>query len=292
MTTKALLRVGFIGLGAMGGPMTRRLVEAGYEVKGFDLDDQARHRAELSGVAPVEQIEAAAAGIDILVLMLPDSNAVESVLTNELLISALSPNVAVVDMSSSEPLRTRSMAKLLSDHGVTLIDAPVSGGVAGAANGKLTVMAGGDVDVVGNLTPFLETFGKVLYAGPVGSGHAVKALNNLLSATHLLITSEAMATGERFGLDPELMLAIFNESSGRSASTQNKWPNFISTGSFDSGFGIGLMLKDMKIAIGLATEVNVPCELGQESVSVWSDAADQLGSKADHTQIARWLYDR
>jgi 3-hydroxyisobutyrate dehydrogenase len=276
----------------MGVPMTRRLVESGYEVKGFDLDEQARRGAELYGVQPVNRIEEAAVGIDILVLMLPDSNAVEAVLTNQVLLSTLSSNVVVVDMSSSEPLRTRRLANLLIEQGVHMVDAPVSGGVSGATSGKLTVMAGGDIGVVGTLSPFLETFGRVMYAGPVGSGHAIKALNNLLSATHLLITSEAMAAGERFGLDPELMLAIFNESSGRSGSTQNKWPNFVSTGSFDSGFGIGLMLKDMKIAIDLAAQGDVPCELGRESVTVWSEAVDQLGPQADHTEIARWLYNK
>lgn len=284
--------MGFVGLGAMGTPMTRRLVKAGYEVVGFDVSDEARSRASAFGVHSVERVEQAADGADILVLMLPDSNVVESVLANAELLSTLTKETAIVDMSSSEPLRTRELAQRLGGRGIRMIDAPVSGGVTGATNGKLTVMVGGRREEFDELRPFLEVFGKVVHAGPVGSGHAVKALNNLLSATHLLITSEAILAGERFGLDSAVMLEIFNGSSGRSGSTENKWPNFILPGTFNSGFGLRLMLKDMKIAVQLATQFDVPCELGHEAVSLWSDAADDLAPGADHTEIARWLRDR
>ncbi len=285
-------KVGFVGLGAMGTPMTRRLVEAGYEVIGFDVADEARSRASAFGVRSVKRLEQAADGVDILVLMLPDSNVVESVLSDAGLLPSLSNETAIVDMSSSEPLRTRELAERLNERGIRMIDAPVSGGVEGAANGKLTVMVGGRCEEFYELRPFLEVFGKVVHAGPIGSGHAVKALNNLLSATHLLITSEAILAGERFGLDSTVMLEIFNGSSGRSGSTENKWPNFIIPGTFNSGFGLRLMLKDMKIAVQLAAQFDVPCELGHEAVSLWSDAADDLTPGADHTEIARWLRDR
>jgi 3-hydroxyisobutyrate dehydrogenase len=284
-------KVGFVGLGAMGTPMTRRLVEAGYEVIGFDVADEARRRASAFGVRSVNGVEQAGDDVDILVLMLPDSNVVESVLTDAGLLSSLSKETVIVDMSSSEPLRTRELAERLNERGIRMIDAPVSGGVAGATNGKLTVMVGGRREEFDELRPFLEVFGKVVHAGPIGSGHAVKALNNLLSATHLLITSEAILAGERFGLDPAVMLEIFNGSSGRSGSTENKWPNFILPGTFNSGFGLRLMLKDMKIAVQLAAQFDVPCELGDEAVSLWSDAADDLTPGADHTEIARWLRD-
>jgi len=285
-------KVGFVGLGAMGTPMTRRLVEAGYEVIGFDVADEARRRVSAFGVRSVERVEQAADDVDILVLMLPDSNVVESVLSEAALLSSLSNETVIVDMSSSEPLRTRELAERLNERGIRMMDAPVSGGVAGATNGKLMVMVGGPREEFDRLRPFFEVFGKVVYAGRIGSGHAVKALNNLLSATHLLITSEAILAGERFGLDPVVMLEIFNGSSGRSGSTENKWPNFILPGTFNSGFGLRLMLKDMRIAVQLAAQFDVPCELGDEAVSLWSDAADDLIPGADHTEIARWLQDR
>ena len=128
-----------------------------------------------------------------------------------------------------------------------------------------------------------------MHVGPIGSGHAVKALNNLMSATHLLVTCEAVLAGQRFGLDTDAMLAVFNTSSGRSGSTENKMPNFILPGTFNSGFGLRLMLKDMKIAVQLAVQEGVPCELGRDAVELWSEAAEVLDPKADHTEIARWL---
>ncbi|WP_396659484.1 NAD-binding protein [Microbacterium sp.] len=137
-----------------------------------------------------------------------------------------------------------------------------------------------------------ELGSSVIHVGPVGAGHAMKALNNLLSATHLWITSEAMIAGERFGLDPQTMLAVFNGSSGRSGSTENKWPNFILPGRYDSGFGLRLMLKDMRIAVALAEQVGVPSRLGADTVDLWAEAAADLGEHADHTEVAKWVHDR
>ncbi len=269
--------------------MTKRLVEAGYHVTGFDVSEEARARVERFGVRVVDQLKEAVVHVDVLVLMLPDSNAVEAVLRDPELQAELSKDTVVVDMSSSEPLRTRALAESMARQGIRLSDAPVSGGVAGATDGRLTIMVGGSPEAVEDIRTLLEVLGKVVHAGPVGSGHAVKALNNLLSATHLLSTSEAILAGERFGLDAEMMLAVFNGSSGRSGSTENKWPNFILPESYNSGFGLQLMLKDMRIAVQLATEEGAPCELGKEAVALWTDAARELAPTADHTEIARWL---
>jgi 3-hydroxyisobutyrate dehydrogenase len=128
--------------------------------------------------------------------------------------------------------------------------------------------------------------------GPIGSGDAVKALNNLLSAAHLWVTSEAMLVGQRFGIDPQALLEVFNASSGRSGSTENKWPNFILPGSFDSGFALQLMLKDMRIATRLARECGLPSRLGESAVELWAEAASELDPAADHTEVARYLEHR
>ena len=289
MTANSLPNIGFIGLGAMGTPMTRRLVEVGYEVRGFDVAADARERVARNGVIPEGLLKDAVSAANVVILMLPDSNAVEAVLTSPEVQVALSAKTVVVDMSSSEPFRTRDFAQRLAKVGVPMIDAPVSGGVAGAENGTLTVMTGGESEDVETVRPVLEVFGRVLHVGPIGSGHAVKALNNLLSATHLLVTSEAMLAGERFGLEPQIMLDVFNASSGRSGSTENKFPKFILPENFNSGFGLRLMLKDMNIAVQLAAEVGTPCALGAEAAEVWSKAAEGLPPRADHTEIARWL---
>lgn len=286
-----LLRVGFIGLGNMGLPMSGRLVDAGYQVLGYDVADTARAALAEQGGTAVDDLAGVAAA-DVLVLMLPDSKVVESVLAEPSLRAALRPGLVVVDMSSSEPARTRTLAAALDELGVLLVDAPVSGGVKGAVGGTLTIMIGGAAGVVERITPMLTVLGRPVHAGPVGSGHAIKALNNLLSATHLWITSEAMVAGERFGLDPEVMLAIFNGSSGKSGSTENKWPNFIIPGGYDSGFGLRLMLKDMRIAVGLAEQVGAPSTLGEDAVDLWAEAAADLPERADHTEVARWLKEK
>ena len=280
--------VGFVGLGRMGTPMATRLAEAGYRVQGYDVSEQAvrswAERAE--GACPAASLDAAAAGAAAVILMLPDSAVVRSVLDG----LVLAPGTVVVDMSSSEPLVTRELAAGIARGGATLVDAPVSGGVAGAVSGALTIMAGGAPADVRRVRPLLDVLGaRVVHCGDVGAGHAVKALNNLLSATHLLATSEAMTAAAEFGLDVPTVLAAINTSSGRSGSTENKWPNFIVPRTFDSGFSLRLMLKDMRIALGLAEAAGTPAALSAAAVSLWAEAAQALPADADHTEIARWL---
>ncbi|HTT91676.1 MAG TPA: NAD(P)-dependent oxidoreductase [Acidimicrobiales bacterium] len=281
--------VGFVGLGRMGMPMSRRLAQAGYWVKGYDVSAEARSRASENGVKEASSLGEAADGADIVILMLPTSAEVAAVVDEELLHDHLPPGALIVDMSSSEPLRTRDLAERMGNAGWYFIDAPVSGGVSGAEAGTLTVMIGGGVGEVERARPFLEHLGRVVHAGPVGAGHAIKALNNLLSATHLWATTEAMIVGQRFGLDPQVMLDIFNSSSGRSGSTANKWPNFILPGTYNSGFGLRLMVKDMGTAVRLSEQMGVSSELGQAALRLWEQAAERLPAEADHTEVARWL---
>ena len=283
--------IGFVGLGNMGSPMSTRLVEAGYRVQAYDPAPAAAERAARAGAVVVGSPADAARDAGVVILMLPDSNVVEQVLTGEGFLTGMADGAIVIDMSSSEPGRTRVLAGRLAEHGVTLVDAPVSGGVSKAITGELAVMVGGEDEPVATVTPVLERFGRIFRAGPVGAGHAVKALNNLMSAAHLLVTSEAMLAGIEFGLDPAAMLAIFNSSSGRSGSTENKWPNFVLPESYNSGFGMRLMLKDMRIAAGLAEQLGLPSRLGERAIELWAQAAEQLPPTADHTEIARWLQD-
>jgi 3-hydroxyisobutyrate dehydrogenase len=149
------------------------------------------------------------------------------------------------------------------------------------------MVGGAEVDVE-RLAPLLQNLGTVRRAGGVGAGHALKAINNLLSATHLLATAEGVLAGERFGLDPAVMVELINSSSGRSGSTDNKFPNFVLPGSYDSGFGMNLMLKDMRIAVGLAHQLGVASPLADSAVAIWARALEELPDTADHTEIARW----
>jgi len=281
--------IAFIGLGNMGTPMAQRLLAAGHTVRGFDLAEPARARLTEAGGTSCASPAEAVAGASAVILMLPNSDVVEGVITSPEVNAELATDTLVIDMSSSEPLRSRALEQHLRQKGIRFVDAPVSGGVKGAEDGALTVMTGGTDENVAEAAAILSCFGTVKRAGQVGAGHAAKALNNLMSATHLLVSSEAILAGQSFGVAPELLLQIVNGSSGKSGSTENKWPNFILPGSYDSGFALKLMLKDMKIAVDLADQVHAASRLSHAAVQLWEEASAELPDNADHTEIARWV---
>ena len=323
----AVRQVGFVGLGHMGIPMTRRLVAAGYHVRGFDTSAEARRNFAAIGdaaacddvreggndndpagsVTVIDALASVGAGADAVILMLPNSDVVERVLLGAAadgdqaagerprdgLLAGLAAGTTVIDMSSSDPARTKALAPTLAAAGVTLIDAPVSGGVAGARAGTLTVMVGGPATAFETFRPMLATIGsRVVHAGDVGAGHAVKALNNLMSAANLLASSEALVAGRRFGLDPVVMLEIINGSSGRSWATENKWPAFVLTERYDAGFSLRLMVKDIRLALGIEQATGTPSTASEAVVAAWEAAAADLPADADHTAIARWVAKR
>jgi 3-hydroxyisobutyrate dehydrogenase len=284
-------RVGFVGLGRMGQPMLSRLAAAGYQVVGHDIDVTARDRTRraVAAATVVDEVGAVADRTRVVILMLPSSTVVQSVL-GEQLAGYLTRGQLVVDMGSSEPPQTVRHAATLRDRGIGFVDAPVSGGVRGAETGRLTIMAGGGEGHLELVRPPLTVLGsRIVAVGPVGAGHAVKAINNLLSASHLLATSEAMVVADRFGLDLGLVLDAINTSSGRSGSTEVKWPRFVLPETYDSGFALQLMLKDIKIALSLARHVGSAATFAEAAVQQWSAAAAALPASADHTEIARWV---
>ncbi|MEV5834937.1 NAD(P)-dependent oxidoreductase [Nocardia sp. NPDC052112] len=288
MSERETGHIAFLGLGTMGARMSRRLVEAGFDVVGFDPSETARASLTAVGGRVATSAAAAAAGATHLILMLPSSPVVESVLGDEQVLSTLGPGAIVIDMSSSEPQSTQRLATVLAGRGITLVDAPVSGGVRGAAAGTLTIMIGGPEDIVAQLDSVLAPLGKVRHIGSSGAGHAVKAINNLLAAVNLLAAAEAVAAGRRFGLDPAVIIETVNAASGRSAATELKFPQAILPETFDSGFALALMLKDMRIATDLAAALGIPAALGERAVELWTRAAADLGPSADQTDIARW----
>jgi 3-hydroxyisobutyrate dehydrogenase len=284
--------IGFVGLGNMGEPMVRRLAAAGHSVLAFDVAEHARDRlADTAGVTITQAVTDVAADADIVILMLPDSNVVEHVLLTDGLLDRVEPPTLVVDMSSSEPARTRALAERAALAGLTLIDAPVSGGVVGAKAGSLTIMTGGSPAALAVVLPVLDVLGsKVVHAGDIpGAGHAIKALNNLMSAAHLLVSSEAILAGRAFGLDTQVMLDIVNTSSGKNWSTELKWPRYILPAVYNSGFSMQFMVKDIRIALGLAEAGGVPAPGSRAVVETWAVATDQMPDGADHTEIALWL---
>lgn len=286
LVAEAASPVLFIGLGNMGRPMSAAAHAAGFDVRGADPSATARHGAAQTGMQvaadPLDVLD----GVVTVVLVLPTSDVVEAVVNT--LVDHLSAGALVIDMGSSDPMRTRALAEQLRASGLRMIDAPVSGGVKGAVEARLTIMVGGDANDVAEAEPLLRSMGTTTHTGPVGSGHALKALNNLLSAMSMLASSEAIQAGRRFGLSDEVMLDVINSSSGRSFSTQFKWPTFIVPETYDSGFTAGLLVKDMRIALALTDQVGLPARLGASALNLWEQAVDELGPGADHTEIARF----
>jgi 3-hydroxyisobutyrate dehydrogenase len=284
-------RIGFVGLGNMGMPMARHLVAAGYHVIGFDTSAAVmRVVAGTDGMTAAPALTAVGDAAAAVILMLPDSDVVEQVLLADGLLASVPATTMVIDMSSSDPARTRVLADQAAERGITLIDAPVSGGVAGALAHSLTIMVGGPEQAFVAARPLLAAIGgRVVHAGDVGAGHAVKSLNNLMSAAHLIVSSEALIAGRRFGLDPAVMLEIINGSSGRSGSTENKWPNYVLTERYDAGFSIRLLVKDMKLALGIERATGTPASVSEAVLAAWEAAAAELSPEADHTAIARWV---
>jgi len=277
--------VAFVGLGRMGTPLSKRLHGAGYDVRGYDAAPGVRQDFS------VDTIAEATVGAQALILMLPDSAAVHAVVTEKDVLGSLPQGALVIDMGSSDPVQTRVLAAEVERHGLSLVDAPVSGGVTGAETGKLTIMVGGDAAAVERCRPLLDQLGRVVVVGTVGAGHALKALNNLLSATHLLASAEALRIGVRFGLDPETMVDAINGSTGRSYSTEYKLPTFVLPKTFDAGFAMQLMNKDVQTALSLAHATHTPAPLAERTAVCWNEAAAHVPADADHTTVVQWLDD-
>lgn len=284
-------RVGFVGLGNMGAPMATRLCAAGFHVVGHDLAPLTPAQLVAApGFSRARALAEVADGTAAVVLMLPNSAAVDAVLVHEGLLAVMTPGTIVIDMSSSNPAETQRLAALAEQRGVRLIDAPVSGGVPAARDGSLTIMVGGPNAWKDDVSAVLSTIGShVVTAGQVGAGHALKAINNLLSASSLLASSEALEIGLRFGLDPQIMVDVVNQSSGRSWSTIAKWPRHILPGTYDSGFLLSLLLKDARIAVELARETGTAIPYLDYTLETWEKAHAELPPDADHTDIHRWV---
>lgn len=282
-------RLAVVGLGNMGAPMAERWIAAGIEVHGFDTVPAARERIVTAGGHAHETAAAAVEAAEAVVFMLPSSAIVDRVLEELIAAGALTAGKLVIDMSSSEPLRTVANAERLAELGVDFIDAPVSGGVRGVLAGNLAIMVGGPAELAERAAPILTVLGTPARVGDAGAGHAAKALNNLVSAAHLWMTSEAVLVAERFGIARETMVDLINASTGRSVSSEVKWPKFILTESYDSGFHAALLSKDAHVATELTAALGLPRLLGADVAELWSRLAADLPAGADHTEVARWI---
>jgi 3-hydroxyisobutyrate dehydrogenase len=284
--------IAVIGLGTMGMPIATRLAGVGHRVVGYDVAPAARAAlAEVDGAEVADSAAAAASGADVVILMLWSSVQVEEVLDAGGVLAAMAPGAMLIDMGSSSPLSTTRIAERAAARGVRFVDAPVSGGGHwGASAGTMTIIIGGRDEDVAACMPLFDVLGQtVRHVGPIGAGHALKAINNLLSAVTLLASSEALDMGERFGLDPALMLEVINASSGQSDSTSRKLPRFVVTKTYNSGGPLRGMVKDIHNATTLAEDMGLALRLGSLATEMWETAAAELPDDADYTEIARWV---
>jgi len=291
-------RVGFVGLGNMGWPMARHLVEGGVALTVLDAvpGRSAAFARDIGGSAAAD-LPNLARGAEIVITMLPNGDVVRGAVLGEGnqagLIDGLGQGALLADMGSSDPRVYPALAEALGERGAHLVDAPVSGAVTGAVAGTLTIMAGGDGALIDRLEPLFALVGqRVFRTGALGSGQAMKALNNLASAGAFLLTLEVLLTGQRFGLDPALMTQILNVSTGRNNSTDKKILPHVLSRKFDSGFALALMAKDLTTAFGLTETTQTPSIFAGPTLDAARAALDALGADADHTAIARWLEDR
>jgi 3-hydroxyisobutyrate dehydrogenase-like beta-hydroxyacid dehydrogenase len=202
----------------------------------------------------------------------------------------MAPGSTLLDMSSSYAPATKKLAATLAARKLTLVDAPVSGGVKGAKQATLTIMFGGSADKFAELQPILATMGKMIqHVGETGAGHALKAINNYLSAASLYATSEAVMMAQKFGLDPKVALETINQSSGQSYSTHYKFPTFVLPRSFNSNFSLDLLLKDVKMVNQLAKELEVPTLLASVVEQVYQTAKNVGPAEQDHTEIFTFI---
>jgi 3-hydroxyisobutyrate dehydrogenase len=290
-----LPRITFIGLGRMGQPMARRLVQAGYAVTGYDIRDDALAASRRDGVAPGTSLADAVRDAGVVITILPDGPAVErAVYGDGGVLGAARRGQVLIEMTSSHPRVTRRVAADLAGHGIGVLDAPVSGGVRGAQQGTLCIMAGGPAALLESQRPVLECFGRIVHVGDApGDGDVAKTINNLMSATSIWNSVEALALARRAGLQPERFLEAINRSTGRSYTTEQKIAQYMLPRRFAAGFTVAQYLKDLDICLDVAAGHGVPMILAETLHQAWRAAAQSGLAAEDHTAlitlIERWL---
>ena len=274
--------VGFIGLGAMGSVMAPLIVSAGYHVFGYDIHTKIDKSSGIKQVSNIRDLS----NLDVIIFMLPDGKIVAEV-TDKLLQNNIKS--VLIDMSSSDPRDTKQLGKKLKIKDIKFLDAPVSGGVSRAKIGELMIMAGGNEDHIESVQELLSVMGKVQYAGPLGSGHAIKALNNYVSAAGLIASFEALATARSFGIEPDNFLKIINGATGKNNTTEVKLDKFVISEKFNSGFALDLMVKDVSIADSLIKDLSADKPLSENVSNYLSKSLAELGKNSDHTEVYKVL---
>lgn len=280
--------IGFVGIGKMGAPMSKNLRHGDYTVVAYDTRPENVKAVAADGVQEAESLADLASRADVVITMLPDSDVVDAVVDgSDGLSSHLNKGKLIIDMSSSYPIRTSILASRVEEKGLHLIGAPVSGGVVGAEAATLAIMPGGPKEIVDAAMPIFETLGKTIVHidETPESGHAMKCVNNFLSATSLLASMEAMVLASKLGLDPEKALQVFNGGSGMNSATKDKWPRFLLPRDFTCGFSTGLMHKDLSMGSDLAREYGVAAFYLNQARQMYGLGVQKFGPDSDQTEL-------
>ena len=292
-TTSRIPSVGFIGLGVMGEPMAGHLAKAGHTLALFDV--RAGQATRIASTLPGASAPASPADVarrsDIVITMVPNGQVVRDLVAGpEGLLAGFRPGSLLLDTSSSEPWLTHESGRLLAERGVAMVDAPVSGAQWGAEQAELVFMVGGDSIDVARVRPLLDVMGRaVFHLGPLGAGHAMKCLNNLITSVNFIALAEGLVIGKRYGLDPSVMTDVLNESTGMSWLSQTHVKKRIISRAFDDPFKLALMLKDIGIATELGRTAQLPTPISALTQQLWRAAALANDPDASVSAMARWV---
>jgi 3-hydroxyisobutyrate dehydrogenase-like beta-hydroxyacid dehydrogenase len=282
--------VGFIGLGRMGQPMASRLIDAGYQLTVYDINKESAGVLAAKGARTAASPAAVASAVDTVLLSLPTPLIVREVTLGRDGVSSGTKVKTVIDLSTTGATVAREIAEALAKKGMTAVDSPVSGGVSGAGKGTLAVMVACAKPLYTELEPMLKNIGKVFHIGErPGMGQTMKLCNNLLSATAVAATSEVVVFGVKAGLDPKVMIDVINSGSGRNTATQDKFPKSILPRTFDFGFAMGLMYKDVKLCLEEAEAAGAQMWIANAVRQLWQLANHELGPEKDFTEIVKVL---
>jgi 3-hydroxyisobutyrate dehydrogenase-like beta-hydroxyacid dehydrogenase len=280
--------IGFVGVGQMGGPMTRRLLAAGYRLVVHDLRAEAMKALVAEGAEAARSPAEVAARSELVLVSLPTPQVVREVALGAHGLIHGSAIRTYVDLSTTGQAVAVEVAEALGERGIVTLDAPVSGGVGGAIAGTLAVMAAGAAPVLEDVRPLLEVFGRVFHVGErPGLGQLMKLANNFLSATAIAATAEAIVLGVKGGLDPATMLDVINASTGRNTASEDKFPRQVLSGKYAAGFTTGLLTKDLGLCAAAAEGLGVPMPVAAEVYAQWQRAVAEQGANADITTIVR-----